>query len=93
MWLTVPGESHSAAYRNGLELLEAIDGKYAVNINTVAPPEGYTTSYLRANRATYGDLNYKQYGDTHTVRKIGLRANWLSARRNRVLHTVILMIL
>ena len=55
MWLTVPGESHSEAYRRGLELLEAIDPSYAVSKLESGTPEAYTESNLRISRGTWGD--------------------------------------
>lgn len=55
MFLNVPGESHSEAYRMGLVLLEEQDSKFAVNVSN--PPEGYTDQHLRISRATWGDLD------------------------------------
>jgi len=57
MWLVYAGESHSAAIRTGLNLLEGLDARYAVNIIESGTPEAYTASHLRASRATWGDLN------------------------------------
>lgn len=57
MWLSYAGESHSAGIRDGLEALEAIDPAYAVSITESGTPEAYTTSHLRASRATWGDRN------------------------------------
>lgn len=57
MWLTVPGESHSAAYRTGLEFLEALDPKYQVNVTNSGTPEASTTSHLRTSRGTWGDYS------------------------------------
>lgn len=57
MWLTVPGESHSQAYRAGLALLETSFPAYAVNIVESGTPESYTTSNLRVSRATWGDYS------------------------------------
>jgi hypothetical protein len=57
MWLSVPGESHSQAYRTGLTLLESSDSKYAVSVIEGGNPEIYTTSNLRASRASWGDVN------------------------------------
>ena len=56
MWLSVPGESHTEAYRTGLLLLESLNLAYAVNIVSSGTPEAFTTSHLRASRATWGDL-------------------------------------
>jgi len=57
IWLSYAGESHSEAIRHGLEALEAINSIYAVNVTESGTPEAYTTSHLRAGRATWGDLN------------------------------------
>ncbi len=56
MWVVVAGESHSQAYRTGLLLLESLDSRYAASVIEGGTPEGYTTSNLRASRATWGDL-------------------------------------
>ena len=56
MWLVYAGESHSAAIRTGLALLESINPKYQVNITEAGPPESYENSHLRASCATWGDL-------------------------------------
>ena len=55
MRLVIGGESHSAAYREGLNLLETAYSAYQVNVGGV-PPEGETTSYLRASGVMWGDL-------------------------------------
>lgn len=44
MLIAFPGESHSAAYRRGMELLEASNPLYACNVGTAEP---YTTSHVR----------------------------------------------
>ncbi len=59
MWVTIPGESHSKAYRIGLTLLEEADNRYSVNITETGPPEPYINSHLRASRATWGDLDHE----------------------------------
>lgn len=46
MMVCFPGESHSAAYRTGMELLEESYPAYACN---VATGEAYTDKYLRVN--------------------------------------------
>ena len=53
MFLNVPGESHSMAYRTGLEMVEALDSRYQVNVDEDGAPEGYTESYLRVSRACW----------------------------------------
>ncbi|MFZ2340680.1 MAG: hypothetical protein WAW07_13280 [Bacteroidales bacterium] len=55
MWLVYAGESHSAALRTGLALLEGLNPLYQVNITESGTPEGATSSYLRASRATWGN--------------------------------------
>ena len=59
MWLVIAGESHSYAYIKGLDLLEDVDADYTVNLMLESgTPESYTSSYLRASRATWGDLTH-----------------------------------
>ncbi len=58
MWLVVAGESHSAGYRAGLEVLETLYPAYAVSVKESGTPEAYTTSHLRASRATWGDIDH-----------------------------------
>ena len=57
MWLVYAGESHSAAIRKGLALLETADSKYQVNVIESGTPQTYTNQYLRASRATWGDYS------------------------------------
>jgi len=56
MLLLYPGESHSTAIMDGLTMLESSYPKFAVNVTASGSPESNTTSYLRASRATWGDL-------------------------------------
>lgn len=56
MWFVLAGESHSQAYRTGLELLEALAPAYAVSVVEDGIPEANTTLNLRASRATWGDV-------------------------------------
>ena len=68
MLLIYAGESHSEGIGEGLKLLEAANSKYQVNVTTSGPPESYTTTHLREDRVTYGDLNYpwnwvRNYGE------------------------------
>ena len=58
MWLSYAGESHSAGIREGLQLLEAQDSRYSVNVTESGTPEAPVTSHLRASRATWGDLDH-----------------------------------
>jgi hypothetical protein len=57
MWLVIAGESHSAAYRDGLNRLETLFPKYAVNVVESGTPDNYTDQNLRASRGTWGDLS------------------------------------
>lgn len=50
MWFNIPGESHSAAYRQGLVLLAAQNSKYAaVSTESGSNPEAYTDQHLRVS--------------------------------------------
>ena len=62
MWLNVPGESHSAAYRRGCELLMGQDGRFQVNVVESGNPEGPTDQHLRVNRAVRSDYSGWTYG-------------------------------
>lgn len=65
MWLNVPGESHSEAYRRGCELLADLDARFAVSVVDGGDPEPYTDQHLRISRATWGDVDTAtgwQYG-------------------------------
>jgi hypothetical protein len=57
MFLSYAGESHSEGIRIGLNALETSEAKYAVSTIESGTPEAYTTSNLRCNRTTWGDLN------------------------------------
>jgi hypothetical protein len=57
MWLDVPGESHSAGYRNGLALLNAASPRFAVGVAEGGTPEAPTTAHLRVSKATWGDVD------------------------------------
>ena len=57
MWMVYAGESHSQGIRTGLTLLETSYPAFAVNVVESGTPESYTTSNLRASRATWGDVN------------------------------------
>jgi hypothetical protein len=54
MLLDIPGESHSRAYLYGLQLLQALDSKYAVNVVWTGEPEGSTDQHLRAAWSYWG---------------------------------------
>ncbi|MBN1888445.1 MAG: hypothetical protein JW850_10660, partial [Thermoflexales bacterium] len=57
MWLDVPGESHSGAYRKGCELLEALDSRFQVNVIESGEPEAPTDQHLRVSRAARNASN------------------------------------
>ena len=56
LWLLLPGESHAAGYRTGLEALEALYPAYQVNVGT-SPPEAYTDTHLRISSRPWGDID------------------------------------
>ena len=62
MWLNVPGESHSAAYREGLALLEEIDSRFQVQVTESGEPEAYTDQHLRVNRAVRNQYDKWSWG-------------------------------
>jgi uncharacterized repeat protein (TIGR01451 family) len=62
MWLNVPGESHSSGYRYGLQLLEDLDPRFAVNVVESGSPEGPTDEHLRVNRAVRNEYNNWSWG-------------------------------
>jgi len=55
MMVAFPGESHSVAYRTGMELLEAQNSDYACNVSTAEP---YTDRYLRVNTGSAGEATW-----------------------------------
>ncbi|MGQ1785733.1 T9SS type A sorting domain-containing protein [Saccharicrinis sp. GN24d3] len=57
MWVVVAGESHSAAYRDGLAELESQNFKYSVSVTESDEPESFTEANLRISRGTWGDLD------------------------------------
>jgi len=66
MWINILGESHSEAYRTGLDLLEQQDSRFAVNItapspNDPTPPEAYTDQHLRVSRALWDIYSWWSY--------------------------------
>jgi hypothetical protein len=61
MWVSIPGESHSLAYRVGAQLLSELDSTYAVNVTSTGTPEAYTDQYLRLSRATRGSVSSTLY--------------------------------
>jgi hypothetical protein len=60
MWLDLPGESHSGAYRTGLSDLYAAESKFAVSVTSSGQPEAATDSHLRVSRATWGDVDHTE---------------------------------
>ena len=57
MWVTIPGESHSYAYQDGLIMVEDLDSRFQVNATTSGSPEAYTTEHLRVSNGTWGDYS------------------------------------
>lgn len=55
MMVCFPGESHSAAYRTGMELLETANSAYACNVST---GEVYTDQYVRVNTGAAGEATW-----------------------------------
>jgi hypothetical protein len=51
MWVNIPGESHSEAYRAGLTLLAAQDSRFAASATDTGGPEASTAISLRTSRA------------------------------------------
>ena len=52
MWINIPGESHSYAYRKGMDLLmAAYPTKFIVNVSEDATPEAPTDQHLRVNQS------------------------------------------
>ena len=49
MYFVYAGESHSAAYRKGLESLELADSKFQVTTQLYGTPVEYTSQYLRTS--------------------------------------------
>ena len=58
MWLVVAGESHSIGYMLGLDALETSDPTFQVHtLPYSGDPDPYTDQYLRASKATWGDID------------------------------------
>ena len=57
MWVTIPGESHSYAYQDGMIMVEDLDKRFQVNATTSGNPEAYTTEHLRVSNGTWGDYS------------------------------------
>lgn len=53
MRLNIPGESHSEAYRTGLNALMLENPDYRVSITNYGPPESYRDDALRIDRLVY----------------------------------------
>ena len=67
MFLCYPGESHSRGLMYGLQDLEEIDNRFAVNVAWTEDPEGPTSSYLRACKTF---RNYQIDGHAVAARSI-----------------------
>lgn len=50
MLISIPGESHSTGYSRGLELLEAMEARYQVQIYSFGSPSASTNKNLRSGR-------------------------------------------
>jgi hypothetical protein len=57
MFLCYPGESHSRGLMYGLEDVERLDSRFAVNVKWTGEPEAPTTEYLRAGKMFRGVTN------------------------------------
>lgn len=57
MWVSIAGESHSEAYREGARMLGSQDNRFTVSIRESGTPEAYRTTALRLSRATWGDYD------------------------------------
>ncbi len=67
MWINIPGESHSQAYRTGLLLLAGIDARFAVNVTEAGSPESDTDLHLRVCRGVRTQHNSWSYGTGESV--------------------------
>lgn len=67
MFLNVPGESHSEAYRRGLELLEQLDSRFQVNVTESGEPEGYTDQHLRVSQMRHTQYGWNRWGTGEQV--------------------------
>ena len=80
------------AIRTGLSLFETTYPTYAVSIKESGTPEAYTTSNLRASRATWGDY----YNSSGWIYDYGEEDWWTNAtaitRTKAGLHIVILIV-
>ncbi len=55
MWVNILGESHSAAYRDGLLKLAELDPRFSVSVREDSPAESYMDTALRASRIRRSD--------------------------------------
>lgn len=62
MLLCIPGESHGTGYIYGLQLLDTLDSKYAVNATWSGEPEAYTDQHLRVVRTYWTGSNWSGSG-------------------------------
>jgi len=67
MWVNIPGESHSEAYRSGLSLLAASDPAYAAAVTDSGNPEAYTDQHLRTCRGIRTAYSGWGYGTGETT--------------------------
>ncbi|MBI5537050.1 MAG: hypothetical protein HY898_30290 [Deltaproteobacteria bacterium] len=62
MWINIPGESHSAAYRQGLVALGQSDARFPAVATENGAPEAYTDQHLRVSRSVRNQYNNWSYG-------------------------------
>ncbi len=79
MMIAFPGESHSAAYRKGMELLEALDAKHACNVGTA---EAYTDQYVRVEN--YGWTGEYVFWIWHALSPRPLRGSRMILQHTRM---------
>lgn len=56
-WVNVVGESHSAAYRNGCQYLNELDGSFKANASWNPPNQILPDMGLRVSKATWGNVS------------------------------------
>ncbi len=57
MWFVIAGESHSKAYRSGLNALELLDDTYQVSARDFGTPSAATDQYFRCSPMMWGDYD------------------------------------
>ena len=90
MMINIPGESHGRGYMYGLESLQNINNKYAVNITWTGEPEAPTNKYLRGVRTyrnEYGNWSVSGgeqdfYTNTEAVENMKNHLNYMRNTAN-----------